>query len=39
MQELQDQIGQSAGQIYNYLSSNNGKSTFAKMKKEFFELT
>ena len=34
MQELQDQIGQSAGQIYNYLSSNNGKSTFAKMKKE-----
>ncbi len=34
MQELQEQIGQSAGQIYNYLSSNNGKSTFAKMKKE-----
>ena len=34
MQELQEQIGQSAGQIYNYLSSNNGKSTFAKMKKD-----
>ena len=34
MQELQEQIGVSAGQIYNYLSSNNGISTFAKMKKE-----
>lgn len=34
MQELQEQIGASAGQIYNYLSSNNGTSTFAKMKKE-----
>ncbi|MBR5554574.1 winged helix-turn-helix domain-containing protein [bacterium] len=34
MQELQEQIGASAGQIYNYLSSNNGISTFAKMKKE-----
>lgn len=33
MQELQDQIGQSAGQIYNYLNSN-GESTFSKMKKE-----
>lgn len=34
MQELQEQIGFSAGQIYNYLSSNNGTSTIAKMKKE-----
>ena len=33
MQELQEQIGQSAGQIYNYLNSN-GESTFSKMKKE-----
>ena len=34
MQELQEQIGTSAGQIYNYLSSNNGIATFSKMKKE-----
>ena len=33
MQELQEQIGQSAGQIYIYLNSN-GESTFSKMKKE-----
>lgn len=33
MQELQDKIGQSAGEIYNYLN-NNGESTFSKMKKE-----
>ena len=33
MQELQEQTGQSAGQIYNYLNSN-GESTFSKMKKE-----
>ena len=33
MQELQEQIGFSAGQIYNYLNSN-GESSFAKMKKE-----
>ena len=33
MQELQELIGQSAGQIYNYLNSN-GESTFSKMKKE-----
>ena len=33
MQELQEQIGFSAGQIYNYLS-NNGEATFSKMKKE-----
>jgi len=33
MQELQEQIGFSAGQIYNYLNSN-GESTFSKMKKE-----
>ena len=35
MQELQDKIGQSAGEIYNYLS-NNGESTFSKMKKELY---
>ncbi len=33
MQELLDKIGQSAGQIYNYLNDN-GESTFSKMKKE-----
>ena len=33
MQELKDQIGYSAGQIYNYLNSN-GESTFSKIKKE-----
>ena len=33
MQELQDKIGQPAGQIYNYLN-NNGESTFSKMIKE-----
>ena len=33
MQELLDQIGVSAGEIYNYLNSN-GETTFAKMKKE-----
>ena len=33
MQELQEQIGFSAGQIYDYLN-NNGESSFAKMKKE-----
>ena len=33
MQELQEQIGISAGQIYDYLN-NNGETTFAKMKKE-----
>lgn len=32
-QELQEQIGFSAGMIYDYLN-NNGESTFAKMKKE-----
>ena len=32
-QELQEQIGFSAGQIYEYLSEN-GESTFSKMKKE-----
>ena len=36
MQELQEQIGFSAGQIYNYLS-NNGEATFSKMKKEFLK--
>ncbi|HNW26743.1 MAG TPA: winged helix-turn-helix domain-containing protein [Candidatus Gastranaerophilaceae bacterium] len=34
MQETLEQIGFSAGQIYNYLSENNGKSTFTKMKKD-----
>ena len=33
MQELQEQIGVSAGQIYDYLNSN-GETTFSKMKKE-----
>ena len=33
MQELQEQIGMSAGQIYNYLY-NNGVTTFSKIKKE-----
>ena len=30
---LEEQIGFSAGEIYNYLN-NNGESTFSKMKKE-----
>ncbi len=34
MQELQEQIGLSAGQIYDYLSNNNGSATFSKMKKD-----
>ena len=33
-QELQEQIGFSAGMIYDYLN-NNGESTFSKMKKEW----
>ena len=33
MTELMDQIGLSAGQIYEYLNSN-GESSFSKMKKE-----
>ena len=33
MQELEEQIGFSAGAIYDYLNSN-GESSFAKMKKE-----
>ena len=33
MTELIDQIGVSAGQIYEYLNSN-GESSFSKMKKE-----
>ena len=32
-QELQEQIGFSAGMIYEYLN-NNGESSFSKMKKE-----
>lgn len=35
MQEtLEQSIGFSAGEIYTYLSENNGESTFSKMKKE-----
>jgi hypothetical protein len=34
MQELEEQIGFSAGQIYDYLSSNNGTASFSKMKKD-----
>lgn len=35
MQETMEQsIGFSAGQIYNYLAENEGQSTFSKMKKE-----
>ena len=33
MQELLDQIGTSAGEIYNYLNAN-GTTTFSKMKKD-----
>ena len=33
MTELLDQIGVSAGAIYDYLN-NNGESSFSKMKKE-----
>ena len=33
MQELQEEIGFSAGRIYDYLN-NNGETTFSKMKKE-----
>lgn len=33
MQELKEQIGYSAGQIYNYLNTN-GETTFSKLKKE-----
>lgn len=33
MQELQEQIGVSAGQIYDYLN-NNGEATFSRIKKE-----
>lgn len=35
MQETMEQsIGFSAGEIYNYLAQNEGESTFSKMKKE-----
>ena len=33
MVEIQEQIGHSAGNIYNYLASNNGEATFTKIKK------
>lgn len=31
---MMETIGQSAGQIWEYLSSNNGTSTLTKMKKD-----
>jgi hypothetical protein len=31
---LENSIGLSAGQIYQYLSKNNGEASFSKMKKE-----
>lgn len=35
MQETMEQtIGLSAGQIYNYLAENEGQATFSKMKKD-----
>jgi len=35
MQEsLEQSIGMSAGQIYNYLSENKGQATFTKIKKD-----
>ena len=35
MQEtLEQSIGLSAGQIYNYLSENEGQATFTKLKKD-----
>jgi len=35
MQEtLEQSIGLSAGQIYNYLAENEGQSTFTKLKKD-----
>lgn len=35
MQESMEQsIGLSAGQIYNYLTENEGEATFTKMKKD-----
>ena len=35
MQESMEQsIGMSAGQIYNYLAENEGQATFTKLKKD-----
>lgn len=34
MQELEQSIGHSAGQIYNYLAENEGQATFTKLKKD-----
>lgn len=34
MQEMQQEIGFSAGQIYNYLTENEGQATFTKIKKD-----
>lgn len=31
---LEQEIGLSAGQIYNYLSDNKGQATFTKLKKD-----
>lgn len=34
MQELEQAIGLSAGQIYTYLAENEGQATFTKLKKD-----
>lgn len=34
MQEMEQSIGLSAGQIYNYLAENEGQATFTKLKKD-----
>jgi hypothetical protein len=34
MQTLEQSIGLSAGQIYNYLAENKGETTFTKLKKD-----
>lgn len=31
---MQQEIGLSAGQIYNYLAENEGQATFTKLKKD-----
>lgn len=34
METLEQSIGQSAGQIYNYLAENDGQATMTKIKKD-----
>ncbi len=34
MQSMEQEIGLSAGQIYDYLAENEGQATFSKMKKD-----